>query len=355
MKIHRFILVGAGGFGAAWCAHFIPKVTSFAQCTALVDIRQDALDNAKQYKLVPDDRYYSDLELAIEENPCDFLAVVVPPEVRPGIIDIAIRYRLDVLSEKPVAGTMEECVTIYRKMKAAGLKIAVTMSHRMEREKQTLEHLVKSGTYGKLNYIYGRLAMKRASYPAIGRYAEIQTLPLYDVRRRGLSEGVIHELDTLRGIAGSNAAQVFCKYWLFDSAGSRKESCSFTQVTMENGVQCLIEHSSGNAATLNGWGNEHFRAECEFATLTADHQNVTLQSDLGLPFPSQAQMPLLDGEYFDHSLLIYDFCRWREGGPEPATSLEDNLQCLALTFAALESAETGREIDVQEFLQKSLS
>ena len=66
-------------------------------------------------------------------------------------------------------------------------------------------------------------------------------------------------------------------------------------------------------------------------------------------------MPLAGGEYFDHRRLARDFCSWLDGGPEPATSLEDNMQCAALTFAALESAFTGREIDVQEFLAKHMN
>jgi predicted dehydrogenase len=124
---------------------------------------------------------------------------------------------------------------------------------------------------------------------------------------------------------------------------------------MENGVRCLVEHSNAYALTTNDWCKEHFRAECANATIIADNQKVTLMSGMGQPFPDRAEMPLKDGEFFDHPLLVRDFCEWLHGGPEPQTSLEDHMHCAALTFAALESAFTGREIDVQEFLKEHLN
>jgi len=331
-------------------------VTSFAKCVAAVDVDPEAINNFKTLGLLPENKHYCDLKTALDENPCDFIAVAVMPNARMPIIDLAIEYGVDILSEKPAAATMEDYVTIYKKLKAAGRKIAVTMSHRYEREKQTLEQMVKSGAYGKLNFIYGRLSMRR-NKERNHRYegADPAMLTPYHVARRALSEGVIHELDTLRGITGSNAAKVFCKFWQFDpEEGSEARPSTFiVNVTMENGVQCVVEHSNAYAATTNGWGNEYYRAECANATIIADNQKVTILSGMGQPYPEQAVMPLKDGEYFDHPLLIRDFCAWLDGGPEPQTTLEDNMQCAALTFAALESAFSGREIDVQEYLRQN--
>jgi len=357
LDIKRFILVGTGSFGMTWGRYILPKIAPFARCVAAVDIDPTAIGNFKALGLLPDEKHYTDLRTALDENPCDFLVVVVMPNARLPIIDLVIEFGVDVLCEKPAAGNMEDYVTIYRKMKAAGRKIAVTMSHRYEREKQTVEQMVKSGAYGKLNFIYGRLSMQRSKTRNL-RYegADPAMLTPYNVARRGLSEGVIHELDTFRGIAGSNAAKVFCQYWQFDpqDGSDTTPSTSLTHVTMENGVRCMVEHSNAYAVTTNGWSNEHFRAECANATIIADNKKVTLLSGMGQPFPERAEMPLKAGEYFDHALLTHDFCRWLNGGPEPQTSLEDNMQCAALTFAALESAFSGKEVDVQSFLKEHM-
>ena len=354
MERLKFIHIGTGNFGMYWGKNVIPKIEHIAECVAAVDIDPQALANFKALNLLPEDKHYADVRTALTENKCDFLSVVVMPNARLPIIDLAIEFGVDVLCEKPAAATMDDYVTIYRKMKAAGRKIAVTMSHRYEREKQTIEHMIKSGAYGKLNYIYGRLSMQRLKERNI-RYegSDPAMLTPYNMARRGLSEGVIHEFDTFRGMTGSNAAKVYCQYWQFnpeDGSGT-SPAASFTGILMENGVRCFIEHSGANAITTNGWSGEHYRAECANATIIADNRKVTVMSGMGQPYPEKAEMPLLGGDYFDHIQLAGDFCAWLNGGPEPRTSLEDNMQCAALTFAALESAFTGKEIDVQAFLK----
>ena len=358
MKKLKFIHVGTGNFGMYWGRLIHPSIAPFAECVAAVDIDEEALNNFRALKSLPDDKYYTSVRQALIENKVDFIVMVVMPNARMPIYDLAIEFGVDVLCEKPAAGTMEDYVTLYRKMKAAGRKISVTMSHRYEREKQTLEHMVKSGAYGKLNFIYGRLAMQRSktfNRRYFGTDPALQTP--YHRTRRELSEGVIHEYDTFRGISGANASKVFCRRWQFDPADGSEHfpSVSLTYVTMENGVRCLIEHSNAYAVTTNGWGNEHFRAECANATLIADNRKVTVMSGMGLPYPEKAEMPLIGGEYFDHSQLAWDFCNWLNGGPEPQTTLEDNMQCAAITFAALESAFSEKEVDVQEFLREHMN
>lgn len=98
---------------------------------------------------------------AIEENPCDFLVLVIPPQARMQYIDLAIEFGLDVVCEKPLADTMEHACEIYVKMRDAGLKVSVTVSHRMEQSKQSLNRILDCGKYGPINYLVGRLTMTR--------------------------------------------------------------------------------------------------------------------------------------------------------------------------------------------------
>ena len=59
---------------------------------------------------------------------------------------------------------------------------------------------------------------------------------------------------------------------------------------------------------------------------------------------------LLQQEKWKNPWLAELFVDWLNGGPEPANSLEDNIQCAALLFAAIESSRQGKAIDVQRFL-----
>jgi hypothetical protein len=50
------------------------------------------------------------------------------------------------------------------------------------------------------------------------------------------------------------------------------------------------------------------------------------------------------------------FCDWLSGARDNhPTNLEDNIQCCALLFAAIESAHTGKVVDVREFLKRHLT
>lgn len=348
MKQHKFILVGAGGFGVFWEELFIPKMKDFAVPVAAVDISEEALKCPVKYGTVPAEKCYTDARKAIEENPCDFLVLVLPPAVRLQYIDLAIEYGLDVVCEKPLADTMEHACEIYMKMKKAGLKVSVTVSHRMEQSKQSLNRLLDSGKYGPLNYIIGRLTMTR-SYGAGKRWYD---RPREEMIRANISGGLIHELDTFRGLARSNAKTVYAKVWKFDPSDNSVGTSAFAQVEMENGVRCLLEHSHANATELNGWAHEFYRVECAYGTLVIDKEKLTARSNLGHPYPEYAEIPLAQAEVWDHPLIVRDFCRWLEGGDEPETCIRDNMYCCALTFAAIESALTGKEVNVPEYLAR---
>lgn len=123
---------------------------------------------------------------------------------------------------------------------------------------------------------------------------------------------------------------------------------------MTNGVRASLEESFANGSTLDGWSDEYLRAECTDGTIIADHKRVTVRSDCGLPYPREAEMPQAKGEHWSHDRILREFVSWLDGGDAPTTCIEDNMQCAALMFAAIESAKSGQKIDVQEYLSRYL-
>ena len=339
--VKRFIQVGTGGFGRYWCRRILPAVADVAVPVAAVDVNREALQNA-EFAGIPEENRYTDIREALKNHKADFLVLVIPPEYREEYIDLAIEYGLDVLCEKPLGASMEACVRIYNRMKKAGLKLAVTMSHRFEHEKQTVEQLVKSGSYGKLNYLVSRLNIVR------GLYANIDTVERY------VTSCLVHNLDTMRGVAGANVKTVYAVYWPHVDNGEYIGWSGLTMLEMTNGVRASLEESFANGSTLDGWSDEYLRAECTDGTIIADHKRVTVRSDCGLPYPREAEMPQAKGEHWSHDRILREFVSWLDGGDAPTTCIEDNMQCAALMFAAIESAKSGQKIDVQEYLSRYL-
>ena len=135
----KFAICNAGGGFAS------VSYTHLARPVAAVDINAQALQHARRFLNLPEERCYLDLQKALHEVEADFVNIVVPPQMHESVIDIAIAHGLDVVCEKPLGGDMAACVRIYNKVKSSGRKLAVTMSHRLEVEKQTVQSMVESG------------------------------------------------------------------------------------------------------------------------------------------------------------------------------------------------------------------
>jgi hypothetical protein len=124
-------------------------------------------------------------------------------------------------------------------------------------------------------------------------------------------------------------------------------------MTMTNGVQVFYEGNQASATTLNGWGQDYFRAECELATLELDNRRLQVMSDLSSERVI-IEKQLAKQPAWTNAWLAEMFVNWLNGSEAPLNTLDDNIQCCALLFAAIESAHTGHVIDVQDFLKTNM-
>jgi len=345
----RFIHVGTGGFGGHWCRNVLPRLVAMgkAEPAAAVDIVPDHLRNAQEAYGIAPERCYTDAARAFDEVEADFAIIVVPPRHHEAIVDLAVAKGLHILSEKPIADTMAACCRIYHKVTNAGLKMAVTMSHRFDQDKQSLQALIRSGDYGEPHYIVGRNTWNCRKYASWGAFR-------YEIPDALLVEGTVHHFDILRALADSNARTVYCRSWNAPWGEFKGDSSALILIEMANGIRVVYEGSKTNATEFNGWGNDYFRVECEKATLELDKRRLRVLSDLEGERKIE-ERALLEQPAWTNAWLAELFCDWLAGGPPPPNTLEDNIQCAALLFAAIESAHIGIVIDVQKFLMVQLA
>jgi len=348
---YRMIQVGCGGFGAAWCSQFLPPniADGLIEVVAAVDINSEALKNAQQHLGLKADRCYTDIGKAFDENRADFSTVVVPPAHHESVVDIALAHDLHVLSEKPIADSLEASCRIARKVREAGKKMGVTMSHRFRRDVTTLRHEVRSGRHGALDYAVCRLTCDCRERGAWGAFR-------YEIADPLMIEGAVHHLDLLVDLCEARCEVLYAQTWNPSWSDFNGDAQGFVLLRQENDTRALYEGAKANAVTLNGWSNEYLRAECEGATLVLDHQR--LERFERRPGRGQTrgregkgvEVPLLDQRKWANAWLVEKFVRWLDGGEPMETNVEDNLQAVALIFAAIESSRTGQPVRVQEFL-----
>jgi len=346
------IQVGCGGFGGAWCSRFLPPNVEdgLIEPVAAVDIDPEALKNAQEHLGLPADKCYTDIDAAFDENPADFCTVVVPPAHHESVVDAALAHDLHILSEKPIADTMAGSCRIAAKVKAAGKKMGVTMSHRFRQDITTLRTEVQSGEYGALDYLVCRFTCDCRRYGSWGAFR-------HEIPDTLMIEGSVHHLDLIADMAGANCDTIYAQTWNPPWGEFKGDSQGLVIMRMENDTRATYEGAKTNAAQLNCWGEEYIRAECEGATLIVDRFNIVCHewsADRPRNLPDQGRdVPLLEQPKWTNAWLIEKFCRWLDGGEPMETNVEANLQSVALVFAAIGSSRSGEPVKVQEFLARA--
>lgn len=341
----RLIQVGLGRWGSVWARDVLPHLESsgLATTVAAVDIDESSHDRAPAG--VP---CYTDLRAALDEHDADFVTVVVQPAFHEAVIDVALERNLDILCEKPIADTMEACARVYQKASAAGVKMAVTMSHRFDQDKQSLEAAIRGGDYGRLNYLVYRFTHNSRH---VGDWGDFR----YQIPDPLLVEGTVHHFDIVRALTGADAATVYARTWNPPWSEFAGDSTALITVDMTNGTRVIYEGAKANASTMNGWTNDYIRAECEAGTLELSRRQLRVLRGGTHEIPVATDLPLLDTRStWRNAWIAEQFCEWLRGGPEPSTTVDDNLQCAALLYAAIESAHEGEPVNVQQFLADHL-
>jgi predicted dehydrogenase len=257
---------------------------------------------------------------------------------------------MDILSEKPIADTMEGSVRIARKVRAANRKMAVTMSHRFDQDKSTLRTLVFSNKIGKVNTISCRFAGDLRLFDSWRRFRHEMVHPM-------LIEGAVHHLDIIADLAGAPCTSIFARTWKPAWAEYAGDTDVIAVLDFANGAHGVYEASCAHATGLNDWSFEYFRVDAEFGSAILDHRDLEVfrRDDAKRRQTSRhgrgETVPMLQSAKWTHSLMIEQFCKWIDGGPEMATNVEVNLRSVALVFAAIESVERGTPVSMEDYLR----
>lgn len=347
----RVIHVGVGAFGRRWCSEFLKRNVDDGTISvvALVDRDPAALEVGRRSLGLGPERCFTDAAAAFAACEADFCSVAVTPAHHEEVIDQAIAAGLDILCEKPIADTMEATLRIARKVKAAGLKMAVTMSHRFDQDKISLRRIVKSGILGRINTIGMRFQgdMRRhMAWTALFRHEMDHPL---------LVEGTIHHADIIADLAGSRCETVKAMTWKPAWAEYKGDSDAIMLLGFTNGVKAVYEGSVSNAVGLNTFYKEYIRVDGEFGTAILNSRDLELfmRQDIWRQQHREGmgqKIPLLEQPKWINYWLIERFAQWRAGGAPLETEVANNVQTSAIIFAAIESQRTGRTINLADFV-----
>ena len=353
---YKMIQVGVGGYGAKWLKEFVPPAAAEGRLktVAIADVDERALREAQAFLGLPDDRCFTDVKRAFAESGADFSLISTPPWSHEEAIRLSLDHGMDILCEKPIADTMEACARIATQVHRAGRKMALTMTHRFDQPNTTFRRELKSGACGRLDYLVFRLTGELRSYGAWGHFR-------HDMKDVMLIEAAIHHFDLLRDLVGADCETVYAKSWTPAWGEFAGDANVLAMMTFANGVRLTYEGASCNAVSINAYFKGYIRAECETGVLILSNGRVERHL-----YDSSRQRPVrregegetvtpVEQDKFGNVWLVDRFVRWLDGGEPMETNIDSNLKAQAIAFAAIESARTGREVNVREFLEDHLA
>jgi predicted dehydrogenase len=353
---YRCLMIGAGGMAGRWAREFWTPFRDRMTIVGLVDINPVALQTTGDWLGLPENARFTSTREAFESVDADFCCIATPPAFHREAVELACARRMHILSEKPVADTVEACAAIVRYVRDSRVKMMITQNYRYTPRILTLKAAVAE--LGGVNYVVARYASDyrvRGAWGAAFRHTMPHSL---------LIEGGIHHFDQIRNLSGGNCLTIAGWDWnpgLVHAQGDNwrggdsfdGEPCGLFVMRMNNGSFASYEGNNLASGKTHSWRSEYYRVECDggAAVLDRDHTvRIEDRSDGGtLQIREVAPVPVT---WEGHLAMPAQFLDWLDGGPAPPTTLEDNLQSTAMLFASIRASESGDSVDVQEVVSE---
>ena len=326
----RLIQVGVGGFGKGWVGRV--QADPRAAHVALVDISQQALEEARHTTRLPASACFSDFRAAFSGVEADAVLNVTPPKVHHKVALAAFKQGLHVLTEKPLADTMAHAREMVTAAQRAGRTLMVSQNYRFRRWVGTVRQLLQEG-YGPPDNISVRFA-KAPRFE--GSFRLKMEHPL-------VVDMSIHHFDLMRALTGRNPQSVFATTWKPQWSWFDHDPCCMAVFEFDGGLKVCYDASwvcRGRETTWDGY----WRIECGKATVELLGGVVRVIEADGEG--QEAEITLQGMPTEDQGYALIEFQDAIREGREPETSGRDNLNSLAMVFAVLKSASTRRRVKV---------
>jgi len=321
---HRILQVGVGGFGRNWVR--VLSQSSDVELVGVADVSREALDAARKKHELDEEVCHTSFDEALAELSPEIVVCVTPPGFHREVAEAALAAGAHVLTEKPMAGSMDDGRAMLEAAKAAGRQLAVAQSYRYSRAARTVRDLVKSGRVGKP----GSFALEFFRGPRLeGSFRRHMPYPL-------TIDMSIHHYDLMRAILGRDPVWTFAREFnppwsWFDSPASVCQTIGF-----EGDVVGGYSASWCSQGAETQWPGE-WRIECSEGVIL--WKNDLVQA--GSSADKLEEVELVERGEVGLPGVLAEFLAALEDGRESETSAHDNLKSLAMVFGTIEASESG--------------
>jgi predicted dehydrogenase len=321
-------VVGCGGIALTHLAAY--KKAGFD--VAALCSRSNETACARQKEFYPDADVFTDYTALLKRDDIEVLDLVPHPEHRAPMIEQALRARKHVLSQKPFVVDLDLGRRLCDLADQQGVKLAVNQNGRWSPHMSYLREAARAGAFGtpltvRISIQWDHNWIKELAFD------KIHHIILYDF--------AIHWFDFTASIfRGKSPKRIYANV-------TRSATQTATPPLL---AQALVEYDDAQASLI-------FDGDAKFGALdtttvvgtraTARSTGPSL-SDQSVTFftPDGWFSPQLEGTWFVEGFqgTMAELLSAVEENRQPLNNARDNLQSLAMCFAAVRSADTGKPV-----------
>ncbi len=324
----RLLCVGLGGMGrhdwnaAIDCGGFT--------AVAGVDINEDACTAFTEKTGAPT---FSSLDEALTSTVADAALVGTPDHLHAPFAIQALEAGLDVISEKPMAESLEDARKMHETAEANGRMLMVHQQLRWHPMHFTARKLIQDDAIGTVRCLGFNMSVF-SDAPLHGYRSKLPHAILQDL--------AIHHLDLIRYLSGEECDSLYVRDWpsLQDGVAIPTTTSAYAILNMTHNVTAC--YTSTMRRLLEPVGYEcAARITGSKGELMFRHGELTLQTheraaDNAAPQKITPEPPAVP--------TWKAFAQAIETREPTLTNSADNLKSLAVMFAAIESADSGRVV-----------
>lgn len=333
----RLLLVGLGNRGRMW--RDVIERRSDVVLSGVVDV--DPARLAAHRGTTP---AYTDLASALGERASDAVLLVTPPAGHLAQARLILDAGLPLLAEKPLTLDMGEAVEIVALARAADQPLMVGLNFRYLPVSRAIRQLVRDGSLGPPGFgLFVYLRNRDGRQPRLNKYPLTMQHPM-------LLEQSIHHLDLVRFCYGREIERISCRTWNPPWSMYAHDSNVSCHLTLEGGLEVTYL-----GTWTAGWDPIQFqwRTDCRDGVIVqrelfADLATARREEESLTP----VELPAWEPFYDDSDALLSAFLGHLRGGEPLACSGADHLRTLAACFAAIESSNAGRTVEMADFYHR---
>jgi predicted dehydrogenase len=332
----RGIVAGAGALGPYWATELL--VGEETELAGWVDLDEKLVRAAAKEVGAGDIAIGTDVERMLDELQPDFLINVTAPTAHYVVTMAALERGIPVLSEKPMAASMEEARAMVSAAERNGVLFMVSQNRRYKPSLEAFrETLAELGPLSSLSCDFYRAHRNSGS---AFLFSLAQPLPLHMA---------IHLFDAARYLSGADPETVYCESYHPQGTWYDGPAAAHAVFRMTDGVRFSFDGNWAAWGFQTSWtGSWRVVGENGTATWDGDHESL-VESGNGTklrPVPLSRPEVERPGRFGQLEESLADFLHALRGGPAPLGECHDNIRSLAMCHAAVESAALGAPVNV---------